>query len=206
MLRFIGFLFGVAIAIIVLATAVDAPTRERVGAPAIAVTSALFEVFGQLKETPYVDTAESTAATPAAPSPELGFAASTAAEDEQSAGAAGTPNIATPIGGSTPPAAATRGEPQDISAPEQAASLADASGPASEKQQWQPVWQAFRSALSANGFADHLQRLTGQQYRVRRTSAWAYQVELAYVDGRRRDAVLYEIQTKTGLGVMDTQP
>jgi hypothetical protein len=71
---------------------------------------------------------------------------------------------------------------------------------------WEPVWRAFRSELSAKGFADHLERLTGQEYRVRRTSPWAYQVELPYFDEAQRDAALHEIQSKTGLLLMERRP
>ena len=72
--------------------------------------------------------------------------------------------------------------------------------------EWEPVWRAFRSELSAKGFANHLKNLTGQEYRIRRTFPWAYQVEVAYTDEGQRDAVLREIQSKTGLGLMGTTP
>jgi len=100
----------------------------------------------------------------------------------------------------------TKPEPQTVSDAIKTTATTAASSRVPEVQVWQPVWQAFRSELSAKGFAGQLRRLTGQEYRVRRASPWTYQVELAYADEGQRDAVLREIQAKTGLGLMETQP
>lgn len=66
---------------------------------------------------------------------------------------------------------------------------------------WHSVWLPFRSEFSARGFAKRLANVTGREYRVRRVSPWAYQVELAYVSEADKLTALQQIETSTGLGV-----
>lgn len=74
------------------------------------------------------------------------------------------------------------------------------------QRSWQPVWRPFRSEISANGFAEHLARLTRQDYRVRRVRAWAYRVEFAYDQDAERTETLRQIEEKTGLSVAGHGP
>ena len=78
-------------------------------------------------------------------------------------------------------------------------SVTIATVPTSETRKWHPVWEAFRSELSAKGFADHLKRLTQHEFRVRRQSAWTYQVEFAYATDTELTEALDDIQTRAGV-------
>ncbi len=218
MFRLIGFLFGVVITIVVLAAAVDAPTRERAGALATDLAAAIFNAVERLKTKHDVGGARSGAEPAAVGSTHTVSADSAPIEEAQSSVAGVTQNTQTLSDGPavTEETVAAAAEPVPNSAPLpewQGNSVSGAStAPASptdspvEGMNWEPVWKAFRSELSAKGFADRLKYLTGQEYRVRRTSPWAYQVELPYIDEEQRDALLHEIQTKTGLVLTEIRP
>ena len=207
MARLLGFFSGIAIAIIVLA-AVDEPIRDRAGVLATTLANTVLDAVNPSGSTHRVENLHSAALPPELRISEPGPREPAAAEAWQSSveppvGSAQTlPGDATveePVFGTVP-----QPEQQDTPMLSRSTSPADSNRP--DAREWQPVWEAFRSEISAKGFARRLKRLTGQLYRVRRTSSWAYQVELAYADPLQRDAVLREIQTKTGLGLMETQP
>ena len=71
---------------------------------------------------------------------------------------------------------------------------------------WHAVWNPFRSELSASGFADRLTRLTDGEYRVRRVSVGAYQVEVSYDPDTGVGDTLMQIQMMTGLRIGESQP
>jgi hypothetical protein len=75
----------------------------------------------------------------------------------------------------------------------------DRPGPHAAPVRWQPVWHGFSSELSARGFADRLRRLGDGDFRVRRTAAWRYQVELAFREAHERDRALAALRAATGL-------
>ncbi len=218
MFRLIGFLLGVVITIVVLAVAVDAPTRERAGALATDLTAAIFNAVERL-ETKYDAGGASAGAEPAPVQRTTHAVAADSApmEKAQSSVASVTQQTKTLSDATavTEETLASAAKPVTNSAPvpeRQGSSVSKAStAPTNptdspvEELNWEPVWQAFRSEISAKGFADRLKYLTGQEYRVRRTSPWAYQVELPYIDDEQRDALLHEIQTKTGLVLMETR-
>jgi hypothetical protein len=213
MLRLIGFFFGIAMALVLLATVVDAPTRERAGALVQRSFRGLLEGVAPMEAERGAGPATRDAAIeqgrqpgrvepPVVADPPLRFAAPASwpeppiAEAPMPAADTASGRVAsTPV--TEPPIALPQGE---------SPALKEVSDPLERQPGWQPLWQAFRSELSAKGFAGQLQRLTGQRYRVRRTSPWAYQVELAYDDARQRDAVLQEIARKTGLGLGEARP
>ena len=71
---------------------------------------------------------------------------------------------------------------------------------------WHAVWKPFRSQLAANGFAERLGRLTEREYRVRRLSVGAYQVEVGYDPHSGVADTLMQIRMVTGLRVKEPQP
>ena len=71
---------------------------------------------------------------------------------------------------------------------------------------WHAVWKPFRSQLAANGFAERLGRLTEREYRVRRLSVGAYQVEVGYDPNRGVADTLMQIRMVTGLRIKEPQP
>ena len=232
MLRFLGFLLGVVLAVVVLAAILVAPVREHAVTLATELTGAIFDSANEHKikqgngvsevnAVPALAQGKKNLSEPAtikeveAATPGLvrdgappDAALITAAKSTASVQPATQETEVLP----TQPASAA--EKMTAAAPgvqQEAVStdpgvIDDVNDTSGEPVAWQPVWRAFRSELSAQGFADHLQRLTGQEYRVRRASPWSYQVELAYVDEWARDNLLHEIQTKTGLGLVEMQP
>ena len=177
MFRLMGFLSGAAVAIAILAVMTDPPLREQAATIVAEGTAAAADLIDERLD-------------------EHG--------DEQES--AVEPDLA---GAAEPP---TPEEPAKV--PEQAGrppfepvpTTTDVDPTQDGAVSWQPVWKAFRSEISARGFAGRLAHLTDQDYRVRRVAPWSYQVELAYTDERQRDAVLDEIQANTGLGLTGTQP
>lgn len=219
MFRLIGFLLGVVITIVVLAAAVDAPTRERAGALATDLTAAIFNAVERLKTKSDVGGASADAETAPVRRTPSAVSADSAPIDEAQPSVTGVTQQTKTLSDApavTEETLASAAKPVTNSAPvpeSQKRSVSKAStAPANptdapvERMNWEPVWQAFRSEISAKGFADRLKYLTGQEYRVRRTSPWAYQVELPYIDQEQRDALLHEIQTKTGLVLTETRP
>lgn len=71
---------------------------------------------------------------------------------------------------------------------------------------WHAVWNPFRSRLAASGFADRLARLTDREYRVRRLSVGAYQVEVGYNPDIGVADTLMQIRVMTGLRIREIQP
>ncbi len=68
---------------------------------------------------------------------------------------------------------------------------------------WHAVWKDFRSELSARGFAEQLQRLTGREFRVAGQGPGSYQVQLGYRNAGDLQAVMSDIHEKTGLQLLD---
>ncbi len=66
---------------------------------------------------------------------------------------------------------------------------------------WAPVWESFRSELSARGFAGRLQTLTGFEYQVVSVPPRRYQVQVAHTDEAERLTRLARIESMTGLRV-----
>lgn len=70
----------------------------------------------------------------------------------------------------------------------------------------QPIWSPFRNGRAAQGFADRLTQLSGETFTVRRAGLFDYRVEFPYTDPDRRDTVLADLETRTGLKLVGGQP
>ena len=110
------------------------------------------------------------------------------------------PPLATPTDVAISHAAPAAGEPRGTESSNTPSPSAETVSPALESA-WHSVWRPFRSELSARGFAERLANVTGREYRVRRVSPWAYQVELAYANEADKLTALRQIESSTGLGV-----
>ncbi|MDH3647229.1 MAG: hypothetical protein OER80_10680 [Gammaproteobacteria bacterium] len=75
-----------------------------------------------------------------------------------------------------------------------------AAGPVDELE-WYPVWDPFHSELSANAFARRLERVTGLDYRVIKTSATNYRVAVGYTSEEQRAVNVTMIEEATGLTI-----
>jgi hypothetical protein len=73
----------------------------------------------------------------------------------------------------------------------------DADGPGS----WHAFWTPFHSEASAAGFARHLERMTGERYRVIRTGPGAYRVAFWHADDTERSLQLLAIERASGLSL-----
>ena len=71
---------------------------------------------------------------------------------------------------------------------------------------WHVLWSPFRSELSAHGFADRLERLTGMDLQVTRVGPGRYQVAFRYLDDVERQSKLAEIAAMTGLRLRKELP
>jgi hypothetical protein len=78
--------------------------------------------------------------------------------------------------------------------------------PAAADALWHPFWQPFRSQIAANGFASRLTAITDIDYRVLRLKPGAYQVAFAYADDIERSAKLAQIESATGLRIVEATP
>ena len=67
--------------------------------------------------------------------------------------------------------------------------------------QWYSFWHPFTSELSANGFRDRLERVTGLNYRVVRDDSGEFHVAVAYQDEQSRESNLVAIEAATGLNL-----
>ncbi len=67
-------------------------------------------------------------------------------------------------------------------------------------------WSPFRSELSARGFADRVERLTGMDLQVTRVGPGRYQVAFRYLDDVERQSKLAEIAAITGLRLQKEIP
>ncbi len=85
---------------------------------------------------------------------------------------------------------------------EQGAPIADGSAP-QEERAWIDVWQPFVSPVSARGFADRLELLTGFTYRVQRRSGdGLHQVAVQPIDGYAPAQMLQQIADRSGLAMV----
>ncbi len=217
MFRLIGFLTGVAVTVVALAAVVDAPTRERAKVLATAFAARTLDLAERISSEGGGRDSQVVTGTPdlGARDPVVHHPAPS--EDTEATTVASTQPVSDPrarIPGDervdrapqpdtslSSAAERSTGAAPDRAVPPERRFDATAAGPA-----WEPVWRAFRSELSAKGFAGHLERVTGQAYRVRRTSPWTYQVELRYRDAAERDSLLREIESRTGLGLVGESP
>ena len=71
--------------------------------------------------------------------------------------------------------------------------------------EWHPIWRPFHSEISARGFAERLENVTGLDYRVERLKRGSYQVSVAHNGEQDRLARLTRIETATGLKLMAAQ-
>lgn len=96
-----------------------------------------------------------------------------------------------------PPAAAPLSAPPVGAAPPATEVVTPPPVPAS--RQWYAFWRPFTSELSAKGFSDRLERVTGLDYRVVKVESGAYHVAFGYDDEQSRLANLSTIEAATGL-------
>lgn len=172
MFRITGFLVGVVLTLVFLTAVVDRPTRDRVGLLAVELTGPVLDTIDRIfPETPGPTDLELK-------DPEQTFIEPTVLE--------------LPVQPRATAAASAVDEDVTMEEPLPPPVFQDTIV-------WQPLWTAFHSELSARGFASRLEHLTGREYRVRRASPWSYQVEVAYKDEEQRDALIEEIQQRTGL-------
>ena len=177
MFRIIGFLVGVVLTLVFLTAVVDRPTRDRVGLLAVELTGPVLDTIDRI--------------FPETPGPadlELKDPGQTLID--QTALEPTVPEL--PVQPRATAAASAVDEDVTMEEPLPLPVFQDTIV-------WQPLWTAFHSELSARGFASRLEHLTGREYRVRRASPWSYQVEVAYKDEEQRDALIEEIQQRTGL-------
>jgi hypothetical protein len=66
---------------------------------------------------------------------------------------------------------------------------------------WHAFWTPFRSEASATGFARHLERATGESYRVVRTGPGAYRVAFWHEGEDERSRRLLAIEQASGLSL-----
>ena len=232
MFRLSGFLFGAAVAILILAVILVAPVREIADALVTEISNTLFNPVDELEinQREDISSADIVPATThdnqklpeqasikkveaVMPSASQDLTSSSQESTTATQLNTGAPPVtqktqvlsvqSTPIADKTVNTAPDALK-QEVSADSR--STADGNQADEAMITWQPVWRAFRNELSAAGFADYLQRLTNQEYRVRRISPWSYQVELAYIDESQRDTLLHEIQNKTGLNLVEALP
>lgn len=94
---------------------------------------------------------------------------------------------------------------ESTEAPSLAAPVAaeESAGPQAALQDpWIDVWQPFRSPVSAQGFADRLELLTGFNYRVeRRSGDGLHQVAVQPIAGYAPEQMLVQIAERSGLAV-----
>ncbi len=64
---------------------------------------------------------------------------------------------------------------------------------------WHPLWNPFRSRISAQGFADHLSRLSGRRFSVEHEGPGQYRVHLAYQDATDLQLGLALVEAVSGL-------
>lgn len=73
-----------------------------------------------------------------------------------------------------------------------------------ETPRWYAFWQPFHSEISAAGFRERLERVTGLDYRIVSPRPGEYQVAFAYRDEAERQAHLAAIEAATGLVLRNT--
>ncbi|MCW8887211.1 MAG: hypothetical protein OQK12_18440 [Motiliproteus sp.] len=64
---------------------------------------------------------------------------------------------------------------------------------------WYPVWDGFRSEISAKGFSHQLAKQSGRELRVERIGRGRYQVQMRFQDEQDLQQGLQQIGMKTGL-------
>jgi len=69
---------------------------------------------------------------------------------------------------------------------------------------WHSFWNPFRSAIAANGFVSHLEKVTGLDYRVVKIKTGVYEVTFAYENDTERRTKLTQIASATGLDLPES--
>jgi hypothetical protein len=184
MFRLIGFISGVAISAVLLTTLVDAPSVD-----------AIREVADRLWQRDATSPNDMQSdREPLLPNPE---------REDITSGPQNAVDRDTGASDQVPPQT-------EISTIESAQRSQDALGsetkPIDPGTSWHAVWNPFRSELSASGFAERLARLTDREYRVRRISVGAYQVEVGYNPEIGVADTLVQIRLMTGLRIREIQP
>jgi len=181
MFRLIGFLLGSAASLLVLLAVVDGPdfarTQDIANAAFPQLAQRVAQTFPALGDKAGVE----VPATPAPPAPrKTAPAVKTVTPREV------PPEEKTPVDAFAPPMDTGKA----AGAPEMGAP---------GEPQWHPIWNPFRSQLSARGFAARLESLTGLEYRVTEVSPGSYQVAFAHGDEAERHTNLARIEETTGL-------
>ena len=99
-----------------------------------------------------------------------------------------------PIGDASEPALPPAGLQRDDATPPAATTASALAEP-----HWHPLWTPFRSQASAQGFAEHLGRLSGRRLTVERIGPGQYRVRLAYQDAADLQLGLARIAEVSGL-------
>lgn len=74
-------------------------------------------------------------------------------------------------------------------------------------ENWQPLWQAFRTRVSADGFSERVAEQSGVALQVRETAFRAYHAGFLYTDETERELLLNRIAERSGLSLeLLTQP
>ncbi len=183
MLRLMGFLLGSAIALIALLIFTDRPGLE----PARAVVE---ESLTLLDEHITTDAGSISAPEPRSePTPETPVAREKAPMPVKETSVDATPTESNSSPGTS----------------DDAAPLV-ARDPPSPQPRWHVFWSPFRNELSARGFADRLEHLTGMDLQVTRVGPGRYQVAFRYLGDAERQSKLAEIAAMTGLRLRNEIP
>lgn len=182
MFRLMGFVFGSAAALVVVLIFTDRPDLE----PARAVVQESLSLLGEQLR---ADAGSNSAADPG---PDLTPETPAARE-----------RMPIPIEETNVNATSVESNPSP-DAPEDPVPVArDQPTP---QPQWHVFWSPFRSELSARGFADRVERLTGMDLEVTRVEPGRYQVAFLYLDDMERQSKLAEIAAMTGLRLRKELP
>lgn len=225
MLRLLGFLTGCALTAALAAAALEPGLLQSLRASAGALMTGAPPPIGPVPENSPVAVPGAGMPAPAAirapaPRPPAADAHSTPGASPESAAAAtdAEPPAATPAPAADAPPrdGSATGEPMPeatswdsapprradaAGSPETAAASAQATdgedGPVGGA--WHAFWTPFHSEASASGFARHLERATGESYRVVRTGPGAYRVAFWHEGDDERSRRLMAIEQASGL-------
>jgi vacuolar-type H+-ATPase subunit F/Vma7 len=70
--------------------------------------------------------------------------------------------------------------------------------------QWHSFWSPFASEIAAKGFVSQLEKVTGQDYLIKKVDIGRYEVGFAYADEHERQLILAQISAATGLEFPDS--
>lgn len=188
MFRLIGFLLGSTASILVLLAVVDGPEFARTRDIANALSPQLAQRLAQAFPALGGDAGEEVRETASPPPPEKT-----------------APPVKTVAAPKVPPGGEAQVDASSKPVDTDQASGAPARAAPGEPQ-WHPIWNPFRSEVSARGFAARLESLTGLEYRVTEVSSGSYQVAFAHLDESERQTKLARIEESTGLRLTEDSP